>query len=81
MRSIKLTNANSVAVLSTLAEQTVKGFTTGPYMINEAWVDEMTALLAELKRARSVGDLDELFELTRDVEKLISELVEVEDED
>ena len=81
MRSIKLTNANSVAVLSTLAEQTVKGFTTGPYMINEAWVDEMTALLAELKRARSVGDLDELFELTADVESLISELVEVPSED
>ena len=76
MRSIKLTNANSVAVLSTLAEQTVKGFTTGPYMINEAWVDDM---VSSLKRARSTGDMNGLVEAAGDVEKLISELMEVDD--
>ena len=81
MRSIKLTNANSVAVLSTLAEQTVKGFTTGPYMINEAWVDDMVSSLEELRRARSTGDMNGLVEAAGDVEKLISELMEVDDEE
>ena len=81
MRSIKLTNANSVAVLSTLAEQTVKGFTTGPYMINEAWVDEMVSTLEELRRARSTGDINGIIEACADIERLISELDEVDDED
>ena len=81
MRSLRITEKTALTVAVTMAEAALGGVQEEPYLVDSEWVDEMTSTLAELKRARSVGDLDELFELTADVERLISELVEVEDED
>ena len=81
MRALRITEKTALTVAVTMAEAAMGGVQEEPYLVDSEWVDEMTSLLAELKRARSAGDLDELFEVCGDLEKLISELVEVPSED
>ena len=78
LRTLRINNNNALAVSAEMVGAAADGFEEGPFLVGAGWVDEMTSTLEELKRARSVGDLDELFELTAEVERLISALVEVE---
>ena len=81
MRALRITEKTALTVAVTMAEAAMGGVQEEPYLVDSEWVDEMVSLLAEMKRARSAGDLDELFEVSRDLERLISELVEVSDAD
>ena len=81
MRVLKIDNNNALAVSAEMVGAAVEGVDDGPYFVASEWVDEMVSLIEEMGRARSTGDIDGLIDVCVDVERLISELLEVDGED
>ena len=82
MRTLRINNNNALAVSAEMVGAAVEGISEdAPYLVDSGWVDDMESALEELRRARSTGDLNGLVEAAGDIEKLISELLEVDGED